>query len=238
MPQTTINNGDAGSAVRAAINAMFAELYGAEAAAFGALPAAGSAVAGRRYTVTGPIVTGGYRGTQWVTDGTLWYPAHDQRIVMATDYVDGVIGGTTTDQKLREVLLPAGLLRGARFVHVFHKASFSASDTNARTVRFRLGTTGTDTDGLMAAAGSVSANQQQTHHVLLASATGASTLRHITTNAALTVATETGAAVTSGRAADQTVADLTQALYLTAWVQQGAAPTSTVRSDVFFLRVG
>ena len=238
MPQITINNGDSGASVRAALNAMFSEMYGAEAATFGALPPVGSAVAGRRYTVTGPIVTGGYRGTQWVTDNTLWYPAHDQRIVMATDYVDGVSGGSTSDQKCREVLLPAGLLRGCRFIHVFHKASFSGSDTNARTVRFRLGTTGTDTDGLMAAAGSVSSNQQQTHHVLLASVIGATTLRHITTNAALTVATETGAATTSGRPSDPTVADITQALYLTAWVQQGASPTSTVRSDVFFLRVG
>jgi hypothetical protein len=197
-----------------------------EVATFADLPSATTVTAGRTYTVLGALCTGGVLGTRWASDGAVWRPAGRQMIYHSRTPVDGVSGGSTAEQILASVLLPAGLLVGVREFGVRSRWVFSGVDPASKNPRIRIGTTGTASDTAVYSntfAGAVRAGVLP--RVLMA--LDNTTLQSYESGITAVSVSPDAQTTQNGAASSLTVASLTNALYISMSVQQGASPTST-----------
>ena len=197
-----------------------------EVATFADLPGATTVTAGRTYTVLGALCAGGVLGTRWASDGAVWLPAGRQMIYHSRTQVDGVSGGSTAEQILASVLLPAGLLVGVREFGVRSRWVFSGTDPANKNPRIRIGTTGTASDTVVYSnnfAGAVRAGVLPRVLMVLDNTTLQSYEAGIT---AVSVSPD-AQTTQNGAPATLTVPSLTNALYISLSVQQGASPVST-----------
>jgi hypothetical protein len=140
--------------------------------------------------------------------------------------VDGVSGGSTAEQILASVLLPAGLLVGVREFGVRSRWVFSGVDPASKNPRIRIGTTGTASDTAVYSntfAGAVRAGVLP--RVLMA--LDNTTLQSYESGITAVSVSPDAQTTQNGAASSLTVASLTNALYISMSVQQGASPTST-----------
>lgn len=114
------------------------------AADFAALLATAEPTAGMRARTTGPVLAGGISGVKWVYDGSLWRLDGYQDLVV--DFVPSTGTATTSEQTLKQWVLPAGLLASLRYMCIrviWVKSGTTDAMTNGR---YRLGTAGTSAD--------------------------------------------------------------------------------------------
>lgn len=203
-----------------------------EVATFANLPAAASVTVGRMYTVLTGVGAG-----EWKSDGTLWRPVNAFDVWASNSPVAGTSGGSTAEQPLRQIVIPAGMLLGANSIHAYARITFSAgSDANARTVRIRLGAAGSTAD-LVLSTGSIPANQRQCSVVALFCLPTSTTARQITSSINPGFGTEIAGSTSTPSAADVTIDSAASALTLTFSAQQGASPVDTVTLANAFIRV-
>jgi len=203
-----------------------------EVATFADLPDPTTVTAGRVYTVLGAICTGGALGTRWASDGTLWRPAGGQVLVYLTTQIDGVSGGSTSEQFLFSVQFPAGMFRGVRMVRMLNRYIASASDASQRTGRWRFGTAGNNTDTVIAGATNAmtAANRQYNVPALysVVSNTAIRSWAGISGITAIQTPFGTGSQ-NAAEAADFTVPSLSaNAFWVSATIQQSGTPTATM----------
>lgn len=219
--------------LKARLKTYFDTIYNAsyEVATFADLPAANSVTVGRRYTVLAAVITGGSAGTVWASDGTVWRPAGGQLLYLSTTQIDGASGGITSEQLMHAPLLPAAILSGVRELRVRSGWIYSATDTNARTLRMRLGSAGTTSDTEIARqSAGAGGNTIRKGGASFSFLPSSSTTLKVRIQSPLTgtwVAPDTPSGSTSAYVGDTTVSSLAGALYLSTTIQQGASPTST-----------
>lgn len=210
-----------------------------EVATFADLPDPTTVTAGRVYTVLGAVCVGGLAGTQWVSNGAVWLPANRQFIYFQGATVDGVSGGTTSEQFLQSILLDEGVLANCRGIRIGGVWEFSASDTNTRNPRVRIGTAGTSSDALLIAGGNIITNTTRYYQFAgdmwirsdtqMGAPSGASLVGQVL---------ETQSSSSGSAAAFVTVPSLaTNALYISIAIVQNASPTSTVSLRRTYLEI-
>jgi hypothetical protein len=224
----TINGSAPDAGQKAAVAAAFGLAINTEVATFADLPAAGSVVVGRTYTVLGAICTGGATGTRWQSSGTIWRPAGGQVLWHTQVPVDGVSGGTTSEQILASPLFPAGVFAGVRLLRLRSRWTSSGADAAARTMRWRIGSAGTTSDDAVQTWSAAAATARV---ILFASdqsvpsATGLQSSMFPTVYAAI----DSNFGTSGSPPAPTTVPNMgSTALYASVSVQQGASPTATM----------
>jgi hypothetical protein len=204
-----------------------------EVATFADLPAANSVTPGRVYTVLGNITgsAGGAFGTRWASNGTVWRPAGGQVLWHLVAQADGVAGGSTTEQILASALFPARVFAGARRIVMRSRWTTSGADTNSRSLRWRVGSAGGVSDAAaqqVTGAGGFTASSRLfvfPTELFVASNTSLGNGWYQSTSQTPDTQAASGNAVSS----PTTVPDMTATdRYVSATVQQGASPSSTV----------
>ena len=201
-----------------------------EVATFAALPAANTVTPGRVYTVLGNITgsAGGAFGTQWASNGTVWRPAGGQVLWHLAAQADGVAGGTTVEQILASPQFPPGVFAGCRAIQLRSRWLTSGTDANARTFRWRVGNTGTADDAAVQTYAAVSASHRTIMFPAHLSPDGSTALLSTWINT-VTVPLDGQNTSASVAGAATTVSNmLTNSLYVSASVQQGASPTTQI----------
>lgn len=110
---------------------------------FAELLAVASPTAGVQRRVAAPVIPGGVPYTAWVYDGTRWRLDGQQALFVGLTPAIGVAG--TSEQILRQWLLPAGLLASLRYMSCWWLSAKSGT-TDAVTMRTRIGVTGSLAD--------------------------------------------------------------------------------------------
>ena len=110
---------------------------------FAELLAVASPTAGVQRRVAAPVIPGGVPYTAWVYDGTRWRLDGQQELFVGLTPAIGVAG--TSEQILRQWLLPAGLLASLRYMSCWWLSAKSGT-TSAVTMRTRIGVTGSLAD--------------------------------------------------------------------------------------------
>lgn len=200
-----------------------------EVATFANLPDPATVTAGRVHTVLGAIVSGGNLGTQWVSDGTVWRPNGPQNVLISvTDYA-GLSGGSTAEEILAQVQFPALCLSGCREIQIRTRYLWSGTETNARSVRIRLGTAGTTSDTAVCAITNVGNTVRHWLLPVFLLPRSATSIRYwgVSGTALSQLVTPDSAASNVNRASDLTVPNLTGALWMSFTHQSGASPTAT-----------
>jgi hypothetical protein len=209
------------------LKAAFASTY--EVATFADLPAAGSVVVGRTYTVLGAICTGGATGTRWQSNGTVWRPAGRQRAVETNSLVG--VGPDTNENILWSPLFSAGVLSGCSRIGFSSTFSADAADAGLRTVRWRCGAAGTAADPLAGSPyAAVPAASRQFGHggaVAVLSTTAVRSLG-IQAASALQSGAESSFTSSSVRIADWSIDSLASAVYISLTCQQAASPAAVI----------
>lgn len=194
---------------------------------WGDLIAITSPVVGRVYTVLQPIVTGGAYGTRWAWNGSFFQPAGLQVLWNLTTQVDGISGGSVSEQVFSTLTLPAKLLRGVRLLQLRSRFVWSAADTNSRNLAWRLGATGTGTDANLynAFTGNTSLQYRYPTAVIPVSAT---TVKHASGDGGVGISLDIGASSTVAQTANISVGNMDGVMYLQLTGTQGVSPTSTM----------
>lgn len=208
-----------------------------EVADWTALQAVSSPTVGRTYTVLGSLVTGGATGTQWQWNGTFWRPAGRQMIYYTATQVDGVGGGSTNEQFLLSLLLPAGLLSGVREFGIRAQWMRPSGPNSTMTSRWRLGSAGNNTDALLSnvSAGTPAFFWGRQESRTFAVRTSTVLRAYQTSIANAQVSPDTGYSIDTA-IAEITVPALTGALYLSGTIQQATADaTVALRMAAFYV---
>src|SRR5574343_908801 len=201
------------------------------------LAATGTLTVGRVYVVTGEIVSGGARGTQWVWTGSMLRPACRQSIYYSATRVDGA-SGSTAEQFLASILIPGSLLLGVRRFVVNSKIEFSATDTNGKSLRIRLGAAGSSSDTVLMQSINAAANLRVIVFPLEMAVVNSTTLRGFGQNPISSAnSPDTYTTSVTAAAADVTVTDLATDQYLSVSIQQGASPLGIGTLSMFNLTV-
>ncbi len=201
-----------------------------EVATFADLPAANTVTPGRVYTVLGNITgsAGGSFGTRWASNGTVWRPAGGQVLWHLTAQADGVAGGTTSEQILASPLFPARVFAGCRAIVLRSRWTASAADANLRTLRWRLGAAGNAADPEVSAWTAWAAAGRVALMPAHLSPAGNTALQPIYFGS-LAVSPDAMLGSNTAPIAPVSVPDMSaSALYVSASVQQGGSPSSTV----------
>lgn len=110
-------------------------------------------------TIAAPVIPGGTPNTKWRSDGTAFRPSGAQDLLVDVVPTIGTTG--TTEQILKQWLLPQGLLQALRYMRVYCGSAKSGS-TDSASIRARLGILGTVADTqLYSDTGFVAANRQR-----------------------------------------------------------------------------
>lgn len=199
----------------------------AEVATFGDLPAASGVTVGRVYTVLSGLGAG-----LWKSNGTLWCPATKLILFDQSTQIDGVSGGSASNQILLNPQFPAGVFAGAKNVYFTAMIIASGADANARTVYWRLGANGDSSDASILTTAVMAAGNRSL--ILTGQWRPISTTSLRTASFASGVPITTRTTVASNNIAgtqylDFTVANMaTTALRASVDVLQGAGSTATI----------
>jgi len=172
---------------------------------------------------------GGATNTTWTVEDGLWRPAGGQVLWRLPAQVDGIAGGTTAEQLLASPLIPPRVFAGCRAIAFRSRWTASAADQNTRSMRWRVGTTGTTADAAVAIwSAAIPANARTILAPAHISPASDTSLRptyygffHASPDVLNNGSNSPDAAVVVPSMADH-------ALYVSATMQQGASPSATM----------
>lgn len=218
VQMTDVNN-EVGGKVPMLVTPVQATAFQSLVSEYGTLAdllAVASPGAGQRARVAGAVIPGGTPYTAWIYDGALWRLDTQQSLLDDVATVTGVTG--TTEQVLRPMLLPAGLLPLLRRIEVAWTMTRSGT-TDALTTRVRLGSAGTAVDTQLAQDANLNGSRSRGYQHI-GSALNATTWRQVHNGVnGWGLATNT----TTAAPLDTTVSNMAGALYLSLTAQMGGS---------------
>ena len=195
---------------------------------------------GRVYTVLAPVISGGMRGSVWVRDSanvTGWRPGGQQTLWMSSTTYSGLAGGNTTEEILAQIQIPAGLLLACAHVQVRNRFVWSASDSNTRSVRLRLGAAGTTSDAVLYPFTGLGATIRMLLFPISFAPISATSIRTWMQSTGAGSISPDALFSTTSAASDTAVASMSGALWLSFTAQAGASPTATASLNLASLTV-
>ena len=174
---------------------------------FAAMPLISEVPVGTRYFATDV----GIGGSNWYSDGVRWRLVSGST-VLYNNYTDVVSAANTNEQILDQFLIPAGLIKDGDIVCVKNRNDKS-STVDTCTTRLRLGTAGTVADALISQTAQPATTSRTSYLLKEFVFVSATSVRRGTMETAASIG------VSTSIAADVTVSNVSNALYLSLTTQ-------------------